>query len=259
VGLREGGELPDIAPTELEILGLPKPQEMSARSLLANYPAGTGEGGKRRLMRIVLDGWGHMDSLVTRARTPVMDWLMERYPHTTLKASGEAVGLIGDRPGNSETGHLHMVAGRRVPSVELRLQKALEGGSFGTNPALLGAIENCRRHDSALHVFGMVSHDSSHGNLGHIAHVLEVARREGLERVYVHGILDRPGEVPAAMLLRELNRTIEEVSQGQFPVEEPATIIGRDVALDRDENYDRIELAYRALVFGEGDAFRVNH
>jgi len=243
--LREGGELADIAPTQLQILGLEKPKEMSGRSL---FEGSSIQGD--RILTVILDGWGIReeteDNLIARANTPVMDFLKKNYSYTTLKASGEVVGLLPERPGNSEAGHLTIGTGRRVLSLDLRIKQAIEEGRFWKNRALLSAIENVKKKNSSLHILGMISDESSHGTIEHITALLKLAKRENVKRVYIHGVLDRPGRIPAIDLIKDVEAKISEIGKGEFGL---ATLMGRDIALDRSKRYERVEMAYNALVF----------
>lgn len=245
--LREGGELADISPTQLEIWGLEKLEEMSGKSLFKDSPI---HGD--RILTIILDGWGIRkdvrDNLIARAHTPVMDFLKKNYSYTTLKAWGEAVGLSPKRPGNSEAGHLTIGAGRRVLSLDLRIKQAIEDGTFWENRALLSAIENVKRQNSSLHILGMISDESSHGTIEHITTLLRLAKKNGLKRVYLHGVLDRPGKIPAADLIKKIKAKITEIGEGKFML---ATLVGRDIILDRSKRYERVEMAYHALVHSE--------
>ena len=249
VGLREGGELADIAPTILELLGLPQPEAMTGRSLLQNY----GAERKKRIMLLILDGWGVSDNvegnLITQADTPTMDRLQQNYPATTLNASGEAVGLPTGAVGNSEAGHLHIGAGRRIYSDRVRIDKAIEDSSFFDNEAFLWAMRGAKRDDSRLHLLGIVSFYSSHGSIEYLLALLRLAKKEGLNQVYVHSLLGRRGERPesGARYLEQIERETERLGVGRV-----VSVIGRYWALDREENWDRVEKAYRLLVYGEG-------
>jgi len=249
VALREGGELADIAPTILELLGLPQPEAMTGRSLLQNY----GARKKKRFMLLILDGWGISDkvegNLIAQADTPTMDRLQQNYPATTLKASGEAVGLPPGAVGNSEAGHLHIGAGRRIYSDRVRINKAIENGSFFDNDALLWAMRGAKRDNNRLHLLGIVSFYSSHGSIEYLLALLRLAKREGLKQVYIHSLLGRRGERPesGARYLEQIEKETERLGVGRV-----VSVIGRYWALDREENWDRVEKAYRLLVYGEG-------
>ncbi len=251
VALREGGELADIAPTILELLGLPQPEAMTGKSLLQNY--GSKRGAKKRIMLLILDGWGVGEevegNLIAQANTSTMDRLQANYPATSLKASGEAVGLPPGAVGNSEAGHLHIGAGRRVYSDRVRIDRAIEDGSFFDNQAFLWAMRGAKRDERCRHLLGIVSFYSSHGSIEYLLALLRLAEREGVERVYIHSLLGRRGERPesGARYLEQIEGETRRLGVGQV-----VSVIGRYWALDRDENWDRVEKAYRLLVYGEG-------
>lgn len=249
--LKERGELADVAPTVLELLGIVKPAEMSGSSLLANYPRRNKE--KRRILLLILDGWGFREekegNLIVEANTPNFDKLWSRYSHSLLNASGEAVGMPSHTVGNSEAGHLHIGAGRRVLLDRVKIDQAIQDGSFFKNEAFLWAMENSKRENKKLHLLGIVSHYSSHGTIRHLFALLRLARDLGLKDVYVHSLIGRRGEKPesGAAYIEKVEKMCQELSVGQV-----VTIMGRFWALDREENWDRVEKAYRALIYGEG-------
>jgi len=249
VELREGGELADIAPTILELLGLSRPEAMTGRSLLQSHDAKR----SKRIMLLILDGWGVSDevegNLIAQADTPTMDRLQQNYPATTLKASGEAVGLPTGAVGNSEAGHLHIGAGRRIYSDRVTINKAIENGSFFDNEAFLWAMRGAERDDRRLHILGIVSFYSSHGSIEYLLALLRLAKREGMKQVYIHSLLGRRGERPesGARYLEQIEGEAERLGVGRV-----VSVIGRYWALDREENWDRVEKAYRLLVYGEG-------
>jgi 2,3-bisphosphoglycerate-independent phosphoglycerate mutase len=248
--LRPGGELTDVAPTILEIMGLPKPEAMTGKSLLVDGPPFSG----RRVLLLLLDGWGFREepygNLIAQARTPVMDSIREKYPFTSLKASGEAVGLPEETVGNSEVGHLHIGAGRRVYSDRLRIDRAIRGGSFFENEAFLWAMRGAQREGKNLHLLGIVSFFSSHGSVDHLRALLSLAKREKVERLYLHAMLGRRGERKESghRYMEMIEKEMEDLGPGKV-----ASVIGRYWSLDREENWDRIEKTYRMLVYGEGN------
>ncbi len=249
--LRSGGELSDAAPTVLQLLNLPRPAAMTGKSLLAAGPES--KRGNRRVLFILLDGWGHREethgNFIAQARTPVMDGLRAGYPFTTLEASGEAVGLPPGTVGNSEAGHLHIGAGRRIYSDRLRIDRAIRDGRFFENEAFLWAMREARRTGKNLHLLGIISFFSSHGSLDHLLALLELAQKEGLEKFYLHAMLGRRGEhkESGARYIEMLEREMEKTGRGRV-----VSVIGRYWSLDREENWDRIEKTYRMLVNGEG-------
>nr|MBO2479376.1 2,3-bisphosphoglycerate-independent phosphoglycerate mutase [Bacillota bacterium] len=206
---------------------------------------------------IILDGFGWRQetygNAVAQAKKPNFDRYWREFPHTTLKASGEAVGLPEGQMGNSEVGHLNIGAGRIVYQDLTRISKAIRDGSFFTNDVFLQAIEHVKRENSALHLYGLLSDGGVHSHIEHLWALLELARRHGLKRVYVHAFLDGR-DVPPDSARGYIEQTLEKMQQlgvGQF-----ATIQGRYYAMDRDRRWDRTEKAYRAMVYGEGRAVR---
>ncbi|MGD2039485.1 MAG: alkaline phosphatase family protein [Anaerolineae bacterium] len=254
--LRQGGDLTDVAPTILHLLGLPQPAAMTGTSLLAIPPNGEKKGqdaSPRRVLLLILDGWGVGDSgpgdLIAQAATPVMDGLVATWPHTQLTASGPAVGMPADTVGNSEAGHLHIGAGRVVPADRVRINQALGDGSFYENEAFRWAMEGAKRDATRLHLLGIVSFYSSHGSVDHLLALLEMARREDVPEVYIHSMLGRRGERPesGAIYIEQVECEAERLGVGQV-----ATVLGRFWSLDREGNWDRIEKTYRMLVAGQG-------
>jgi 2,3-bisphosphoglycerate-independent phosphoglycerate mutase len=249
--LKERGELADVAPTVLDLLGLEKPAEMTGQSLVLD--SSPSSKIKRRVLLLILDGWGLRDekrgNLIQDARTPHFDGLWSNFPHSLLSASGEAVGMPSHTVGNSEAGHLHLGAGRRVLLDRVKIDHAVEDRSFFRNPAFLWAMEGARREKKALHLMGIVSHYSSHGTIKHLFALLGMAKDMGLDKVYIHAFIGRRGEKPESGAI--YMEKVEQMSK-TLGVGEAVTVIGRYWSLDREENWDRIEKAFRALVVGEG-------
>jgi 2,3-bisphosphoglycerate-independent phosphoglycerate mutase len=212
-------------------------------------------GGERRpkVLLLILDGWGLREdptgNLILDAETPHFDRLWKAYPRARLAASGEAVGMPAGTVGNSESGHLHLGAGRRILLDRVRIDRAAEDGSFFANEAFLWAMQQARAQDKALHLLGIVSHYSSHGTIRHLFALLRMARDLGLDDVYVHSLIGRRGERPesGAIYVAKVAEMCRSLATGKV-----VTVMGRFWALDREENWDRIEKAYRALVWGEG-------
>lgn len=202
---------------------------------------------------MILDGFGLNDktegNAAAQAHTPVIDKLKEDYPFVKGYASGLAVGLPDGQMGNSEVGHLNMGAGRIVYQELTRISKEIEDGVFFQNEALLAAVENCRKNGSDLHLFGLVSDGGVHSHNTHIYGLLELAKREGLQNVYVHCFMDGRDTAPESGkgFIQELADKMQEIGVGQI-----ATISGRYYAMDRDNRWDRVEKAYLALTKGEG-------
>ena len=202
---------------------------------------------------MVLDGYGLNDrtegNAIALANTPVMDKLMKEYPFVKGNASGMAVGLPEGQMGNSEVGHMNMGAGRIVYQELTRITKEIQDGDFFKNEAMLEAIENCKKNGSALHCFGLLSDGGVHSHNTHLYGVLEMAKRNGLENVYVHLFLDGRDTAPTSGkgFIEELLAKMDEIGVGKV-----ASISGRYYAMDRDNNWDRVQKAYDSLTKGEG-------
>jgi 2,3-bisphosphoglycerate-independent phosphoglycerate mutase len=249
--LRREGELADVAPTVLELLGLARPAAMTGQSLLEPGSEKRGKGTKTVL--VILDGWGlrseEYGNLIAAARTPHFDDLWAKFLCAEIQSSGEAVGMPPGTVGNSEAGHLHLGAGRRVLLDRVRIDAALADGSFFENRVFREAMAYSRERRSPLHLMGIISHYSSHGTIRHLFALLELGRREGLRNVFLHGFIGRRGEKPesGALYVENVEARCRELGLGEV-----VTVMGRTWSLDREENWDRIERAYRALVYGEG-------
>jgi 2,3-bisphosphoglycerate-independent phosphoglycerate mutase len=208
----------------------------------------------RKVGLIVLDGWGLRDAregnAVALARTPVFDDLREKYPFTTLNASGRAVGVSEGQMGNSEVGHLNLGAGRVVKQDILRIGESIEDGSFFTNPALVGAAAHARERGSTLHLLGLVSDGGVHSSLQHLLALLELADHEGVGSVAVHAFTDGRDTSPTGGVhyLEALERAIAARGAGSI-----ATVIGRYYAMDRDRRWERTKIAWDALTGGRAD------
>ena len=208
---------------------------------------------KKPTVLMILDGYGLNEkkehNAVAEAKTPVMDKLMAECPFVKGNASGMAVGLPEGQMGNSEVGHLNMGAGRIVYQELTRITKEIQDGTFFENPALLKAVENCKKNDSALHMFGLLSDGGVHSHNTHLYGLLELAKRNGLSKVYVHCFLDGRDTPPASGkgYARDLEAEMKKIGVGKI-----ASVMGRYYAMDRDNNYDRVKLAYDALTKGEG-------
>ena len=210
---------------------------------------------KKPTVLMILDGYGlnkrKDGNAVALANTPVMDKLMAEYPFVEGQASGLAVGLPEGQMGNSEVGHLNMGAGRVVYQELTRITKEIEDGDFFKNEALLTACRNAKENNSALHLYGLVSDGGVHSHITHIYGLLELAKREGVEKVYVHCFLDGRDTPPASGkgFVEQLEARMKELGVGEV-----VSVMGRYYAMDRDNRWDRVELAYKALVKGEGVA-----
>lgn len=209
---------------------------------------------RKPVVLMILDGYGLNEkkegNAVYEAKKPVMDRLMKECPFVKGNASGLAVGLPDGQMGNSEVGHLNMGAGRIVYQELTRITKSIADGDFFDNEAFLKAVENCKKHDSALHLFGLVSDGGVHSHITHIYGLLELAKRSGLKKVFVHCFLDGRDTPPASGkdYVAQLEAKMKELGTGKV-----ASVMGRYYAMDRDNRWDRVELAYRALTDGKGN------
>ena len=211
-------------------------------------------GGKRPTVLLILDGYGPSEqtehNAIALADTPVMDRLMEEYPFAKGNASGLAVGLPEGQMGSSEVGHLNMGAGRIVYQDLVRITKEIESGSFFENEALLKAMDNAKENGTSLHIFGLLSDGGVHSHNFHLYALLELAKRRGLNKVYVHCFTDGRDTPPESGkdYIRALQDEMDRIGCGRI-----ATVAGRYYAMDRDNHWDRIEKAYRAITLGEGE------
>ncbi len=209
--------------------------------------------GKRPTVLMILDGYGlnprKDHNAIAQANTPVMDRLMKECPFVQGQASGHFVGLPDGQMGNSEVGHLNMGAGRIVYQDLTRITKAIEDGDFFENEVLLKAMDNVKKNNSQLHMYGLLSDGGVHSHLTHVFALLEMAKRQGVEKVFVHCFLDGRDTPPdsGAGFARQLQDKMDELGVGKIGV-----VSGRYYAMDRDNRWDRIEKAYRALTLGEG-------
>lgn len=248
IALRDG-RLGDVAPTVLSVLGLEQPGEMTGASLIET-PGFTGQ----KLMLIILDGWGYGTAdgrdAIFSADTPAWDALLAKYPNSKLRASGEDVGLQAGKPGNSEAGHSNLGAGRVVAQDDVRMDRAIQDGSFKTNPVFLKAIANARENHKPLHLLSYLTEKSSHGCIDYPLMLVEMA--EGVEEIYLHIIFDgrstEPGSAPA--MLRQLDARLEKLGRGRI-----VDGVGRGIALDRDNNYAKIQKAYECMTLGKGTQY----
>ena len=209
---------------------------------------------KKPTVLLIMDGFGlndrHEANAVYEANTPNIDKLMAECPFVKGNASGLAVGLPDGQMGNSEVGHLNMGAGRIVYQELTRITKAIQDGDFFDNKAFLEAVENCKKNNSTLHLYGLLSDGGVHSHNTHLYALLELAKRQGLTDVCVHCFLDGRDTSPTSgkEFIEELEDKIKEIGVGQI-----ASIEGRYYAMDRDNRWDRVEKAYAALVYGEGN------
>ncbi len=202
---------------------------------------------------IIMDGFGLSDAVdgnaIATAQTPVLDRLFAENAHTVLSASGLDVGLPEGQMGNSEVGHTNIGGGRVVFQDLPRISKAIEDGTFFENEAYNAAMDACLKNGTALHLLGLLSDGGVHSHITHLFALLELAKRKGLQRVYVHAFLDGRDVPPASgkAYVQQLADKCAELGVGKI-----ATVQGRFYAMDRDKRWDRVEAAYDALVYGTG-------
>jgi 2,3-bisphosphoglycerate-independent phosphoglycerate mutase len=243
------GKLADVAPTILSALGVDQPAGMDGACLVSGEPW----GGKRKVLLVILDGWGigapDDTNPIYTAFTPTWDALLQRHPSSHLQASGEAVGLQAGKAGNSEAGHLNLGAGRVVLQDDVRLDLALKDGSFYTNETFQSVMQEVTSRKSSLHLIALLSEKSSHGSIAYPLALLKMAKARRVAQVYIHLIFDgrstEPGTAPA--LLEKLEAEMQTIGLGQI-----VSGIGRGIALDRDGNYGKIQRTYEMLVNGQG-------
>ncbi len=207
---------------------------------------------KKPVALIIMDGFGFnadaYGNAITAANTPNIDKYMQG-PNTIIGASGLDVGLPDGQMGNSEVGHTNIGAGRIVYQMLVKISKSIKDGDFFENKALVDAMENCKKNGSALHLMGLLSPGGVHSHMEHLYGLLEMAKKNGLEKVYVHAFLDGR-DVPPSSAADYMAEAVAEINK--IGVGSVATIAGRFYAMDRDNAWDRVEKAYKALVLGEG-------
>lgn len=205
---------------------------------------------------IILDGFALRDEIkgnaVAQAKKPNFDRYWREFPHTTLTASGEAVGLPEGQMGNSEVGHMNIGAGRIVYQSLTRVNIAIREGEFAENETFLHAINHVKKMGTSLHLFGLLSDGGVHSHIQHMYALLKLAAEHGLEKVYVHAFLDGRdvGPQTAGTYIKDTLEKMKEYGVGEF-----ATISGRYYSMDRDKRWERVEKSYRAMVYGEGPKY----
>ncbi len=208
---------------------------------------------KRLVMLAIIDGWGINEreegNAVKLANTPNLDSIMKQYPVTKIKTSGLAVGLPEGQMGNSEVGHTNIGAGRVVYQELTRITKSIEDGDFFEKKEFLDAIKYCKKQNSDLHLYGLLSDGGVHSHNTHLYALLELCKRQDFKNVYVHCFLDGRDTPPSSGegYIVELEEKMKEIGVGKI-----ASIMGRYYAMDRDKRWERVELAYNALAKGEG-------
>ena len=202
---------------------------------------------------IILDGYGigepNDGNAIYTAKTPVMDGLLQRWPHTKLSASGLDVGLPEGQMGNSEVGHTNIGGGRVVFQDLPRISRAIEDGSFFRNEAYNKAMDDCLKNGTALHLYGLLSNGGVHSHIDHLYALMRMAKDKGLQRVYLHCFLDGRDVSPTSGkgFVQALADKCAELGVGKI-----ATVMGRYYAMDRDKRWERVQMAYDAMVYGEG-------
>ena len=209
---------------------------------------------KKPVLLCIMDGFGWVPeqtfgNAIAAAKRPNLDRLFETYPYTTIQASGMAVGLPEGQMGNSEVGHTNIGAGRVVYQMLVKISKSIQDGEFFNIKVLKDAMENCKKNGTALHLMGLLSDGGVHSHIEHLFGLLEMAKREGLDKVYVHCIMDgRDVSVTSGVgFIKDLQAEMAKLGTGKI-----ASISGRYYAMDRDFAWDRVEKAYSAMVYGEG-------
>ena len=209
---------------------------------------------KKPLMLMILDGWGinpcdnQINAIKNAAPKEYLE-LLAKYPHSQLKASGEAVGLPEGQMGNSEVGHLNIGAGRVIYQPLVKITKDIRDGEFFEIPVLKEAFEYAKENNTAIHFAGLVSDGGVHSHIDHIYGLLQMAKNYGLTKVYLHAFLDGRDTPPASAVnfLAQVEAKMAEIGVGKI-----ATISGRYYAMDRDKNYDRTKIAYDNMTLGNG-------
>ena len=211
---------------------------------------------KKPLLLMILDGWGinpdENANAIAQAKTPNMTRLMAEFPSSEIDGSGMSVGLPAGQMGNSEVGHTNIGAGRVVYQDLTRISKSIDDGDFFENPVLLDAMRKAKEGSGRLHLSGLLSDGGVHSHDTHLYALIEMAKRQGVKDIFVHCLLDGRDTPPqsGADYLERLENEMKRIGAGKV-----ATVIGRYYAMDRDNRWERVEKAYRAIVFGEGNPF----
>ena len=209
---------------------------------------------KKPVTLIIMDGYGINNetacNAIAAAKKPNLDKYFSECPNTVIGASGMDVGLPDGQMGNSEVGHTNIGAGRVVYQELTRITKSIQDGDFYNNAVLLGAMENCKTNGGALHLMGLLSDGGVHSHLTHLYALLDMAKKNGVDKVYIHCLLDGRDVSPTSGVgfVEELYKKCEEIGVGT-----PATVMGRYYGMDRDTQWGRVKLAYDAVVNGKGN------
>ncbi len=208
---------------------------------------------KKPIVLIIMDGIAlgakNPGNAFEIAKKPHLDFLMQEFPMTTLEASGEAVGLPEGQMGNSEVGHLNIGAGRTVYQSLTRVNVAIKDGSFCKNEAYLQAFEHVKKHQSKLHIFGLLSDGGVHSHITHLKALFETAKQSGVKQAFMHAFLDGRDVPPKSAVgyIQDLEQKFAQIEYGKI-----ASVSGRYYAMDRDKNWNRIQVAYDVMTFGKG-------
>src|SRR5258707_2211855 len=208
---------------------------------------------KKSSILIIMDGWGlgkiQSADAIQHAKTPFVNSLYSKYPHSTLVTCGESVGLPDGQMGNSEVGPLNLGAGRVVYQELQRINVAIREGLFARNELLLEAIHTAKKNGRPMHLLGLVSDGGVHSHINHLKAIVDTCKKEGLEEVYIHAFTDGRDTDPKSGLgfIRELQEHLNKTT-GKI-----ATVSGRYYAMDRDKRWERVKLAYDAMVKGTGE------
>lgn len=215
--------------------------------------------GPRPVVLLILDGWGigpnNAGNAIARAKTPNLTKYWMSYPHTQLEASGTAVGLPQGEDGNTETGHLNIGAGHIVYQDLPRINMSIADGGFFQNEAFLGAINHAKANNSRLHLMGLIGAGGVHSNIEHLYALLNLCAQQQFPNVYIHGFTDGRDSPPTSGInyVQEIMNRCEQLGVGKL-----ASLMGRYFAMDRDKRWERIEKAYNALLFGDGNSCILN-
>src|ERR1700743_397074 len=208
---------------------------------------------QKKVILVIMDGWGlgqqPSADAIRNAQVPFVSSLYQQYPNTTLVTYGEEVGLPEGQMGNSEVGHLNLGAGRIVNQELQRINVAIRDGSFAKNPVLLAAIRGAKNQRKPLHLLGLVSDGGVHSHTRHLKAIVDTCQAEGLPGVFIHAFTDGRDTDPKSGLgfIRDLQAHLNKTT-GRI-----ATVSGRYYAMDRDKRWERVKLAYDALVGGTGE------
>lgn len=208
----------------------------------------------KQIVLVILDGWGYREEIehnaISKAKTPVFDNLWNKYPHSLLEASGLAVGLPEGQIGNSEVGHSTIGAGKPLDTDLVRIAKSINTGEFDKNPAFQKLFKHVKINGSTLHVKGLIGNGGVHSHQDHLVAFLRVAKKNGVKKIAIHAFTDGRDAPPQSSVefLKELEEVLEEVGIAKI-----ATISGRFYAMDRDNNWDRLEKVEKAVFYCEGN------